>query len=104
MSFLPIYEQTLTSNGSTTWSKVTGPCWVSLSGGFGGGTAKIQRKNKAGTPVDIVGESHTVAADRVIDFPIKSVNEVRVNIASSTTPTLATSVQWTSPFNDLTNE
>lgn len=101
MAFLPIYEQTLSADGSTTWAKVKGPCWVSLSGGFGGGTAKIQRKNAAGAAVDIVGESHTVAADRVIDFPEKSVNEVRVNISASTTPTLATSVQWSSPFKDL---
>ncbi len=103
MSFLPEYEQTLSANGSTTWQQVVGPVWVSLSGGFGGGTAKIQRKNKAGSPVDIVGESHTVAADRVIDFSTRSVNEVRVNIAASSAPTLAVSLNWSSPFADLTN-
>ena len=97
MSFLPIYEETLSADGSTSWTSVKGPVWVSLSGTFGSGTAKIQRKNNAGAAVDIVGESHTVIADRVIDFPEKSVNEVRVNIASSTSPALVTSIQWTSP-------
>ena len=101
MSFLPIYEQTLTEDGSTTYAKVKGPCWISLSGDFGGGTATIERKNSAGTAVAIAGESHTVAADRLIDFPDKSVNEVRVTIACSTTPALAVSMQWSSPFNDL---
>jgi hypothetical protein len=97
MSFLPKYEEILSSDGSTTWASVKGPVWVSLSSSFGGGTAKIQRKNHAGAAVDIVGESHTVAADRVIDFPTKSVNEVRVNLAGSSAPTLACSIQWTSP-------
>ena len=101
MSFLPIYEQTLSADSSTTWTKVKGSCWVSLSGGFGGGTATIQRKNKAGAAVAIVGEAHTVAADRILDFPERSTNEVRVTIASSSSPTLACSVQWTSPFNNL---
>ena len=94
----PIYEESLTVDGSTTFQKCVGPVWVSLSGGFGGGTAKIQRKNAAGTAVDIAGESHTVVADRLIDFPEYAVNEVRVNIASSTSPTLAVSLQWTSPY------
>ena len=101
MSFLPIYEETLSADGSTSYAKVKGACWVSLSGTFGGGTATIERKNAAGTAVAIAGESHTVAADRLIDFPDKSVNEVRVTIASSTTPALAVSMQWSSPFNDL---
>lgn len=101
MSFLPIYEETLSADGSTTYAKVKGSCWVSLSGDFGGGTATIERKNSAGTAVAIAGEAHTVAADRIIDFPAGSVNEVRVTIASSTAPALATSVQWSSPFADL---
>jgi len=96
MAIKPIYEETLTSDGSTVFQKVYGPVWVSLSGGFGGGTATIQRKNISETAVAIVGETHTVAADRMIDFPPNTVNEVRVNIASSTTPTLAVSLQWTS--------
>ncbi len=94
----PIQEQTLSANGNTDWAKIVGPCWVSGSSSFGGGTAKIQRKNAAGTAVDIVGESHTVAFDRVMDFPSKAVNQVRVTIAGSSAPTLAVSVQWTSPW------
>ena len=95
--FRPIHEETLSADGSTAWTPIKGPCWVSLSSSFRGGTATIQRKNKAGAAVAIVGEAHTVIADRVIDFPEKSVNEVRVNISGSSSPTLATSIQWTSP-------
>jgi hypothetical protein len=101
MSFLPTKEQTLTEDGSTDWVKIKGECWVSLSGTFGGGTATIERKNQSGTAVAIAGESHTVAADRLIDFPDRSTNEVRVTIASSTSPALVCSVQWSSPFADL---
>lgn len=101
MSFLPIYEETLSADGSTSYAKVKGPCWVSLSGTFGGGTATIERKNSAGTAVAIAGESHTVAADRLLDFPAGSTNEIRVTIASSTDPALACSVQWSSPYSDL---
>lgn len=101
MSFLPINEQTLDADGSTDWVPVKGECWVSLSGDFGGGTATIERKNAAGTAVAIAGETHTVAADRLIDFPDRSTNEVRVTIASSTNPALVCSVQWSSPFADL---
>ena len=97
MSFLPIQESTLSADGSTNWASVKGPIWVSLSGTFGGGTAVIQRKNNSGAAVAIVGESHTVIADRVIDFPEKSVNEVRVTLSGSTSPALVCSIQWTSP-------
>jgi len=97
MSFAPHFEATLTEDSSTGWSSVKGPIWVSLSGTFGGGTAVIQRKNSAGAAVAIVGESHTVIADRVIDFPSDSVNEVRVTISGSSSPALAVSMQWTSP-------
>ena len=98
MATKPIYEQTLVADGSTTWAKTSGPCWVSLSGGFGGGTATIERKNSAGAAVAISGETHTVIADRVIDFPYGNSNEIRVTIASSTTPTLAASFSWASPY------
>ena len=97
MSFAPIYEETLSADGQTNWTSIKGPVWVSLSGTFGGGTAIIQRKNSAGTAVAIVGESHTVIADRVIDFPSDSVNDVRVAITGSSSPALACSLQWTSP-------
>ena len=102
MAFKPIYEETLSADGNTSWVKVRGPVWVSIghTGGtnFGGGTAKIQRKNSAGGAVDIAGEAHTVAADRVIGFTPGSVNEVRVNLASSTTPDLDCTFQWSSPY------
>ena len=39
MSTKPLYEETLSADGSTTWAKTVGPVWVSLTGGFGGGTA-----------------------------------------------------------------
>lgn len=97
MAFLPKYEETLSSDDSTEWVSVKGPIWVSLSGTFGGGTAIIQRKNAAGSAVAIVGESHTVAADRVIDFPPHAVNEVRINLSGSSSPSLATMVEWSSP-------
>lgn len=101
MSFKPTYEETLAADGSTTWQKVKGPCWVSLSGTFGGGTAIIQRKNKAAAAVAIAGESFTAITDRLIDFPPKSINEVRVTISGSTSPALVCSLQWSSPFEVL---
>lgn len=101
MSFLPIYEQTLAADGSTTWAKVKGTCWVSLSSDFGSGTATIERKNAAGAAVAIAAEAHTTAVDRIIDFPDQSTNEVRVTLASSTSPSLVCSIQWASPFADL---
>jgi hypothetical protein len=101
MPFKPIYEQTISVDGSTTWQKVKGACWVSLSGTFGGGTATIERKNGSAAAVAIAGEAHTVAADRLIDFPAQSINEVRVTVAGSSSPALVCSLQWSSPFNDL---
>ena len=98
MSTKPLYEEILSADGSTVWAKTVGPVWVSLTSSFGTGTAKIQRKNAAGTAVDIAGESYTAVADRLLDFPPESTNEIRVNIASSTTPTLAVSIQWSSPY------
>jgi len=95
----PIFEQTLSADGNTSYQTVVGRVWVSVSGDFGsGGTAKVQRKNVAGTAVDIAGASYTAAGDDVIDFSDYAVNEVRVNLSGATSPSLKVSFQWTSPY------
>lgn len=87
-------RQTLSADGTTTFAIYTGPVWVSITGGFGGGTAKVQRLSNASpqAAVDISDTSTTEAKDYFIEFPKGSRNHLAVNIASSTTPTLAVEI------------
>ncbi len=88
-------RQTLAADGQTNYVRIVGPTRVSLSGGFGGGTAKIQAKDPSDAAVDIAGASYTAAADALLDFPPNAVNQIRVDIASSTNPTLVVWIQDT---------
>lgn len=88
-------RQTLTADGQTNYVRVVGPIRLSLTGGFGGGTAKLQARDVSGADVDIAGASYGAAADAKIDFPANAVNQVRVDISGSTTPTLVVWVQDT---------
>jgi len=90
-------RQTLSADGTTTFKKFIGPVRWSLTGSFGGGTAKLQARDpsstaSSGVVVDIAEASATAAVDKVIDFPQGAVNWLATNIASSTTPSL---VVWT---------
>lgn len=89
-------SQTITVDGSTDWVKVTGPAMVSMSNSFGTGTATIQFKDQADAAIALAGETHTVAADRLIDYPAGAKNELRVNLASSSSPDLDVVIQSSS--------
>lgn len=86
-------KQSLTADGDTVVTEYVGPVRVVLSGGFGGGTAKLQVRDPDGLAVDVVNGSFTEAADKVFDFPADSLNILSVNLAGSTTPTLDAWIQ-----------
>ena len=88
-------KQTLTADGQITAVRVVGPTRVSLSGTFGGGTAKIRAKDPDGSFIDLVGMSYVGAADETINFPPNAVNDVDVDISGSTTPVLVVWIQDT---------
>ena len=81
-------RQELSANGTTTFNKYRGPVSLSLSGTFGGGTAKLQRKDPSDAIVDVQGGSFTVVTDTIFDFPQGEVNDLAVNLAGSTGPAL----------------
>ncbi len=87
--------ETLSADGNSTEHDVIGPAYVSVSGNFGGGTAKIQRKGSDGTFRDLAGASYTAAADKLVDFPPRSQNTIRVNLNGSTTPALVVEIKGT---------
>ena len=91
------YIETLSANGNTTVQKVAGPVRLSLTGPFGGGTAKLQSITPAGNWVDVANGSFTAVTDTLFDFPLQANNELRVNLAGSTTPGL---VVWIQPRSD----
>lgn len=84
---------TLSADGNSTEYGTVGPVRMSLSGSFGGGTAKLQAKDPSGAWVDVAGGSFTIAADQLFDFPEHTQNQLRVNMAGSTTPTLVIWIQ-----------
>lgn len=86
-------KQTLTADGDTDVKQFVGPVRVVISGGFGGGTAKVQAIDPGGIAVDVVDGSFTAAADKLFDFPANSLNIVSVNLAGSTAPVLAVWLQ-----------
>lgn len=76
---------TLSADGSTGWHLVkNGSGVITGNGDFGGGTATVQVKNPQGNAVAI--EAFTEDFTKVIDFPISV--EIRVTLASSTSPDL----------------
>lgn len=92
-------RQTLSANGQTTERLYVGPVRISLTGTFGGGTAKVQAKDPNGIFVDIADGSFTAVADKVVDFPATSLNILRVDISGSTTPALVIWIQGKSLSN-----
>ena len=86
-------RQTLVADGNTEDVGTVGAVRLSLTGGFGGGTAKLQAQDPSGAYVDVDGGSFTAAGDTLFDFPANVQNQLRVNIASSTTPTLVVWIQ-----------
>lgn len=88
-------RQTLAADGQTTDYGTVGPVRLSLSGSFGGGTAKLQAQDPSGAWVDVAGGSFTIAADQLFDFPENVQNQLRVDMSGSTTPTLVVWLQST---------
>ena len=91
-------RQTLGADGTTTFLPFVGLVHLSLTGGFGGGAAKVQWKDPAGNTVDIANGSFTTVTDSVFDFPPGTINELAVNLSGSTTPTLVVIFQEQNPF------
>ena len=79
---------TLAADGQTSAVTTTGPVHVSLTGTFGGGTAKLQVQDPADNWIDVAGTSKTAVDDYTISFPAGSKSVVRIDISGSTTPAL----------------
>jgi ribosomal protein L21E len=84
--------QTLSADGNSSAITTNDKVHVHLSGSFGGGTAKVQYMGENGTWYDIAGASYTAAADEIIELG-KSQYNLRVNLASSTTPSLVVNLR-----------
>ena len=87
-------RQTLSADGNTSASQTIGPVRLSLTGGFGSGTAQLQAKDPSNAWISVANGAFTAATDTLFDFPEDSVNDLRVNISSSTNPTLVIWLQW----------
>ncbi|MGY8962536.1 MAG: hypothetical protein ACKVKT_03160 [Rhodospirillales bacterium] len=85
--------QKLTADGTTTFKTVVGPIAVSVNGTFGGGTAKVVRKDHEGVTVDIPLATDTANYSKVLDYPNKTLNEIAVNLAGATTPDIDITIQ-----------
>ena len=88
-------RQTLAADGQTNYVRVVGPIRVSITGGFGSGTAKLQAKDPGDNAVDVAGASYTAVADALLEFPPHAVNQIRVDLASSSGPALVVWIQDT---------
>ena len=88
-------RQTLSADGNSVDRGTVGPVRLSLTGSFGGGAAKLQAKDPSGAYVDVAGGSFTAATDTMFDFPEHVQNQLRVNLAGSTTPALVIWIQST---------
>ena len=86
-------RQVLSADGNTDPFKYVGPIRVSLKGDFGSGTATIQDKTPANLFDGITNGVFTAEADKIIDYPVAEINEVQVDLAGSTSPTLEVWIQ-----------
>lgn len=86
-------RQTLTADGTTDIKTFVGPVRLSLTGTFGGGTAKLQVRDPGGTFVDVANGSFTAATDTLFDFPEQSSNDLQIDLSGSTTPALVIWIQ-----------
>ncbi len=91
-------RQTLSADGDTLVDTYFGPVHLSITGGFGGGTAKLQIVDPSGAAIDVAGGSFTAITDTYFDFPPGTRNQLTVNVASSTTPTLVIIIRGQSKF------
>jgi len=86
-------KQTLSANGQTAWTRWRGPISISLKGNFGGGSAQIQVRDPNEVAENVTNAAFTAAADHLLDYPEQAINEVRVDLAAATGPSLRVWVQ-----------
>ena len=86
-------RQVLSSNTNTNGVKYVGRIRVSLKGNFGGGTATIEDKGPDNLFDGVTNGVFTAEADKLIDYPIAEINEVRVDLAGSSGPSLVVWIQ-----------
>ena len=80
-------QETLEANGQTSGIIVVGPVRISMIGNDGGGTSKIQFKDRNGDWKDVPGiTTITVPTEVILGWPTGVRNEVRVDLAGSTNP------------------
>ena len=86
-------RQVLSADGNTTSVKYVGPIRVSIKGDFGSGTATVQDKDPVNVFDGVTNGVFTAEADKIFNYPVAEINEVRINLASSTSPTLVVWIQ-----------
>lgn len=87
------HREVLTGDGQTVAKTFRGPVWISLSGTFGGGTAKVRSQDESGAFVNIIGATFNAPVDQLLDFPPGAKNVLDIDLAGSTTPSLITNLQ-----------
>lgn len=87
------YKQTLTADDQTEWRKYIGPVVLTITGTFGGGTAKLQFKDVDDVVVDVPGASFTAVTATLYDYSVFRSNELRVDLSGSTSPDLGITIQ-----------
>jgi len=75
---------------------VKGDFIMYISGGFGGGTAQLQRRNLDDTWTDIIEATYTAAANDEVKSGRTEV--YRITVASSTTPTIRIEIPGAKDF------
>ena len=80
--------QTLSADGDSNEHVCYGRVHLHLSGGFGGGTAKLVLIDGNGVDRDVASASYTAATDAIFDFPARALTRLYVNLNGATTPTL----------------
>ena len=75
------YTESMTADGQTAWLTFVGPIVLKLTGGFGGGTAKLEERDTLGATVDVYLGSFVGVTHKIFDYPENSVNELRVDLA-----------------------
>ena len=88
----------VTADGATAFQRVVGPVHLSVTGGFGSGTVTFQALDPGGNTVPIANGAFTALTDTLFDFPATAINDVRVNVTGSSTPTLVIWIQSEDPL------
>lgn len=85
--------QPLTADGNTDNVAVVGPFRVVVTGGFGGGAAKVQTIDPNGAEIDLPNGDFPAAGDKLFPVPDDALNVISVNATGTTTPTLSVWIQ-----------